>query len=76
MSGTIVKTGETVHVPGLYKSINCEHDLERSFTKGEVAASCHQCHKMVIWKLMREDEGPSLDEKVDVLGTRHMPLGK
>lgn len=74
MPGTIVKTGQTVQVSGLYKSINCEHDLERDFSKGETAASCHECHKVVIWKLLREDGSHSLGEKVNVLGTRHVPF--
>jgi len=74
MPGTIVKTGELIQVSGLYKSINCEHTLERDFCKGEVATSCNECHKVVIWRLVREDGSHSLDEIVNVLGTRHVPF--
>jgi hypothetical protein len=55
MHGVIVKTGETVAIPGIYRSINCSHTLERTFAKGDVATSCTECHKAVIWRLMRED---------------------
>ena len=48
---SIIKSGETCDVSGIYKS-HCVHALERSFSKGQKLPRCERCPFDILWVLL------------------------
>jgi hypothetical protein len=56
MPAVTVRTGQSIAVPGIYRSTNCAHNIERTFPKGHTAPPCEHCKQAVVWVLVRETQ--------------------